>query len=182
MPLAVINFLDEHGRPIDPGYGRPGGGGNYPTQGPVYPGGYPTPGPIYPGGHPGGGPVYPPQYPSQGPVYPGGPVDPGYGHPGQPGHPTHPEYPVVPGVPDNSLPVPPGEIGQLPVPPPQYANKIVVAVYRPSQGWYCRTYEPGAGHPDQGLPGQPGHPSTGPVPGQPPRPDQGLPPMPQPRR
>jgi hypothetical protein len=35
------------GGPVDPGYGRPGGGG----------GNYPSTGPIYGGGHPGGGPM-----------------------------------------------------------------------------------------------------------------------------
>ena len=167
MPLAIINFLDQHGRPIDPGYGQGGGSPGYPSQG--LPGGspgYPSTGPIYGGGHPGGGPVYPPS----------APVDPGWGIPEG-------------ARPDNGQPAPPEVTPQ----PPQgeASGKIIVAVYTPNRGWNCRMYEPGH-HPDHGLPGGPQYPTTGPVPpgypsgqpipGQPPRPDQGLPPTAQPRR
>jgi hypothetical protein len=184
MPLAIINFLDQHGRPVDPGYGQ-GHPSNYPSTGPIYGGGYPSTGPVYPGGHPGGGPVYP-----------SAPVDPGWGIPEG-------------ARPDNGLPAPP-EVTPSP-PHGEHGNKIIVAVYRPNQGWTCRMYDPGV-HPDhglpgggnypsQGLPGQPGHPSTGqppnypsgqpvppgypttgPVPGQPPMAGQPLPPTAQPRR
>jgi len=37
MPLAIITFLNPDGSPVDPGYGQ-GGGGNYPSGGPVVPG------------------------------------------------------------------------------------------------------------------------------------------------
>jgi hypothetical protein len=81
--------------PIDPGFGRPGGGWS----------------PADPGyGHPGWGPVDP------GFGRPGGPVDPGYGHgsglhpshglPISPGHPGNkpPGRPILPPGPDNGLP------------------------------------------------------------------------------
>jgi hypothetical protein len=123
---------------------------------------------------PGGGGGYPGHLPSPqppgGPGYPGRPVDPCYGRPEggrYPGRPVDPDYGIPEGLrPDQGLPVPPSF---QPSPPPgELANKVIVAVYRPGQGWTCKSYEP-PGHPDQGLPGAP------------PRPDQGLPPTAQPR-
>jgi hypothetical protein len=68
--------------------------------------------------------------------------------------------------------VPPDQVNPPQPPSGDLANKIVVAVYRPGQGWSAKSYDP-ALHPDHGLPGGPQHPSGGPV--LPPRPDQGLP-------
>jgi hypothetical protein len=134
MPLAIIQFLDASGRPVDPGYGQGQPQPGYPTTGPIYGGGHPSTGPIYPGGYPGGGPVYP-----------SAPVDPGWGIPEG-------------ARPDNGLPAPP-EVTPSP-PHGEHGNKIIVAVYRPSQGWNCRMYEPGV-HPDHGLPSQPVYPGQG---------------------
>lgn len=148
---AVIIPLGEGGHPDQ---GLPGGGA-YPDQG--------LPGqPAYPDqGLPGGAGRPPhvgnrppgswdrPEYPSHGPVRPERPVDPGFGwgggeHPSQ--RPPRPGQPVAP---DQGLPpelgvddigpahpwVPPaGE--ELPPPPPDIADQIVVAVWRPDeQAW-----------------------------------------------
>ena len=78
---------------------------------------------------------------------PGGPVDPGFGQPGQPAHPDQglpggpPDHasgqPVPGGRPDNTLPGgPPDHASGQPTPPQP----------GPDQGL------PGQGHPDQGLP------------------------------
>ena len=124
--LAMITFLSGPDA-VDPGYGQPGYGGGYPSQGlPISPG-HPSqglPGGGYPSqGLPGGGhisllPVFPfdPTLPDQG--LPGSQPGPDQGLPSQPGRPTHPIQ-IVPGakfvvkwlacqglilVPDNSLP------------------------------------------------------------------------------
>jgi hypothetical protein len=79
------------------------------------------------------------------PVGGGGPVDPGYGHPGADGG----GKPIFhPGHPDHGLPSGPGHVS-----PP---------IWHP-------------GHPDHGLPSSPGHPANRPPGSYPGRPDQGLP-------
>jgi hypothetical protein len=150
--LAVINFIDRHGKPVDPGFGieeggsidnsLPGGGGRIDNslpgvEGPVDPSfGFPLP-PVLPGqGLP---PVH--GHPSPGPVPPTYPVDPSFGFPVFPTvwpkpplgiwPPPQPVYPSLPIYPtdsiDNSLPSHPGGPG------------------KPGGG------QPGG--PDQGLPG-----------------------------
>jgi hypothetical protein len=149
------------------GGGRPDQGFNpdYPNQG--LPGGGESPGQGLPGRPPGfwgGQRPGRPEYPSQGPVRPGRPVDPGFGwgggeHPSQrpprPGRPTDPGYGVDEGTgPNQGLPpelgppigpVDPWEppAGQeLPPPPEEIVDKIVVAVWRPNeQHWTVATAE-----------------------------------------
>ena len=103
----------------------------------------------------------PPDYPSQGPVRPGRPVDPGYGWEGRPPHVGNrppgswdrPEYPsqgpVRPGRPvDPGFGIPElGDLGpaqpwvppageELPPPPAEIADQVVVAVWKPDeQAW-----------------------------------------------
>lgn len=129
--LAMITFLDERGRPIDPGYGRPGfggGGGQYPDQGLPGGGGYPDQGLPGGGGYPdqglpggGGRPSHPiagggrppHTWPPQKPSFPPGPTDPEWGVDAG-GSPSHPIYIPVgpghelpggePGAPDQGLP------------------------------------------------------------------------------
>ena len=157
----------DHGLPAYPDQGLPGGeggegGGEYPDQG--------LPGrPPHVGNRPPGSGR--PPYPSTGPVRPGRPIDPGFGwgggeHPGnrppRPGRPTDPGYGVDAGDehPDQGLPpelgppigpvqpwVPPaGE--ELPPPPDEIADKVVVAVWRPNeQHWTVATAE--GPHPEQ---------------------------------
>ena len=157
------------GRPVDPGYGVDEGGGHYPDQG--LPGGgegegggeYPDQGlpgrPPYVSNRPPGSGR--PPYPSQGPVRPGRPVDPGFGwgggeHPGN--RPPRPERPVDPswGIeesgpnrPDQGLPpgpaqpwVPPsGE--ELPPPPEDIVDQVVLAIWNPgAQAWTVKTAPP----------------------------------------
>jgi len=122
-----------------PGYpdqGLPdGGNGYYPDQG--------LPGrPPHVGNRPPGS-WSPPEYPSTGPVRPGRPIDPGYGVGGE-----RPDQGFNPAYPDQGLPpelgppvgpahpwVPPaGE--ELPPPPEEIADQVVVAVWRPDeQAW-----------------------------------------------
>jgi hypothetical protein len=122
---------DQGFNPDYPSQGGPGGGES-PGQGlPGYPG---RPGhPIAPGGRPvdpgfgwGGG-----EHPSQRPPHGGRPVDPGYGVgeerpdqglPPELGPPIGPSHPWVP---------PSGE--ELPPPPEDIADKVVVAVWRPNE-------------------------------------------------
>lgn len=131
--LAYITPVDRQGRPVDPGYGVPGG--EYPDQG--LPGGewggeHPDQGlPGFPGspGHPGHLPARPGwggEHPGNRPPGSGGrPPRPGNRPPGsRPGRPTDPDYGVDEG----------GEAGQLPVWPLDPA------------------------HPDVGLPPIAGHP------------------------
>jgi hypothetical protein len=144
------------GRPVDPGWGV---GSEYPDQG------LPQPPHVWP--RPPGG---------------GLPVDPGWGV-GE-GHPDQgPVYPIDPAYPDNTLPPIPG-IDPPPVDPPPGtvwpplpdhalpeggAKKAIVLAAIECVGYRYVIVEIKAGHPDQGLPGQPGHP------------DQGLPPTAQPK-
>jgi hypothetical protein len=117
------------GRPPHVG-NRPPGSWNrpeYPSQGPVRPGR-----PVDPGYEWGGRPPRPgnrppgswdrPEHPSTGPVLPDGrPIDPGYGIDADLG----PAHPWVP---------PAGE--ELPPPPAEIADQIVVAVWKPEdQQW-----------------------------------------------
>ena len=156
---AVIIPLGEGGHPDQglpgggyyPDQGLPGGGnGNYPDQG--LPGRPPHVGNRPPGSRP--------EYPSQGPVRPGRPVDPDYGWEGRPPHvgnrppgSWNPEYPsqgpVRPGRPiDPGFGIPElGDLGpaqpwvppageELPPPPADIADQIVVAVWKPEeQAW-----------------------------------------------
>jgi hypothetical protein len=117
---AIITFLDSG--EVDPGYGQ-GGGGNYPTTGPIYGGGHPSQGlpgsGNYPShGLPGGGHI------SLLPVFPFDPTRPSNELPGNQPEAGN-ELPVRPGrkfvvkwlcgvgmilVPDNSLPSSGGSI------------------------------------------------------------------------
>jgi hypothetical protein len=132
-----------------------------------------------PGGRPphvGGGPIYHPGHPDHGlpssPGHPsnrppgswGGPVDPGFGQGGGSGgypiyHPGHPSHGLPSGGerPDNALPsgeeIPPEAI-QLPEPPPEYSDKVVVAVKRPDGEWQITAYDPDT-LPDNALPPAP---------------------------
>ena len=121
---AVIIPLGEGGHPDQ---GLPGGG-YYPDQG-LPPGspGYPDQGlpgrPPHVGNRPPGS-WNRPEYPSQGPVRPGRPIDPGFGIP-ELGGDLGPAHPWVP---------PAGE--ELPPPPADIADQLVVAVWRPDeQAW-----------------------------------------------
>jgi len=116
MPLAIITFLDGSGRPVDPGYGQ-GGGGNYPSTGPIYGGGHPG-NALPPAGSIGTLPVFPfdPTRPSN--ELPGDQPGMDNSLPGQGGRPSQPiqlhpglklvvKYMACHGfiaVPDNELP------------------------------------------------------------------------------
>ena len=126
---AVIIPLGEGQGPVDPGYGRPGGGGGgpHPDQGlPGGQGGHPSQ-PIYHPGHPDHGL---PPFPDQG--LPGG----SGGRPDQ-GLPPHPDNALPPGgqdIPDNELPMP--EV------PQEYEDNLVIAVKKPHETeWTVRSYE-----------------------------------------
>ena len=142
---AVIIPLGEGGHPDQ---GLPGGGyypdqglpgsPNYPDQG--LPGRPPHVGNRPPGSwdrpeYPSQGPVRPgrPEYPSQGPVRPGRPVDPGFGWGG--GERPDQGLPEVGDIGPAHPWVPPaGE--ELPPPPADIADQVVVAVWRPDeQAW-----------------------------------------------
>jgi hypothetical protein len=147
--FAFVIPLD--GTPVDPGYGRPGGG--HPDQGlPGY-------------GHPDQGlPGY--GHPDQG--------LPGYGHPDQGlpgggGHPGNRPPGSWGGRPDQGLPGQGGHPGNaLPVPPVKPAQPIVLP-----PGMWPPSLPPGANVPDNALPGgAPGHPSQPIV--IPPDPDLGI--------
>ena len=122
----------------------PGGQGGYPSQ------------PIYHPGHPDHGL---PPFPSQG--LPGG---------GQGGRPDQglPPFPSQ-GLPPGGEVIPPDVINPpLPEPPPEYADKVIVAVHKPGEEWQVKAYDPNA-RPDQGLPGSQPHPDQG-LPGAQPTP------------
>jgi len=136
-----VVMLQPIGGPVDPGYGV--GGGLRPDQGLPWQPGHPDQG-LPGGGHVGNRP------------------------PGS-----------FPGRPDNSLPGSPGHPDNRPPsgPPPQVSPGEVLVMIRDQAGvWHYAAIQPGSppprplppiaggGHPDQGLPGSPGHPSTGPVP------------------
>jgi hypothetical protein len=114
---AVIIPLGEHEGPVDPGFGRPGGGS---------------------GAHPGGGPIYHPGHPDHGlPSQPGHPGNrpPGSGRPPRPGQGGHPDQ----GLPEGE------EIqidNELPPVPPEYEDKTIVAIKRPNEDWVFRAYDP----------------------------------------
>jgi hypothetical protein len=121
----------DHGLPSAPGHPwLPGHIGGRPGVSP----------PIYHPGHPdhglppGGGHVSPPIY------HPG---HPDHGLPSAPGHPsTGPVYP--PGQPDQGLPpgTPVTINPPLPPPPGDLAQQIIIAVYKPGEGWKAQSYPP----------------------------------------
>ena len=121
-----------------------------------------------PGGRPphvGGGPIYHPGHPDHGlpsqPGHPGnrppgswgGPTDPGYGQGGRPHpgggpiyHPGHPDHGLPSGGHiDNALPE--GEeveiSNELPPVPPEYSDKVIVAIKRPDEPWKVMAYAEG---------------------------------------
>ena len=160
---AVIIPLGEG--PVDPGFGRPGGGwggGPRPDQGlPGGQGGHPSQ-PIYHPGHPDHGlPAFPDQglpgggqggRPDQGlPPFPSQGLPGGSG--GQPSHPIH-----IPGVPDQGLPegqpIPDNEL-PAPIVPPEYEDDLIIGVKQPgSTEWTFTAYDT-SNQPDQGLPPAP---------------------------
>jgi hypothetical protein len=120
MKLALIQILGEHDGPIDPGYGRPGGG----WGGPADPGFGNRPGGADPGY---GRPIFHPGHPDHG--LPSG------GHIGN-------QLPWAPGHPDAGLPVPPGVTPPAAV-PPDLANQIVVLWHLPGQvEWHGKVIDP----------------------------------------
>lgn len=155
--LAVISFIDQHGRPVDPGFGRPGGGG------PVDPGfGGGRPGDVDPDygmethPHPGHGLPHPPVRPGHDlppwgvTTWPPSPVDPSWGVDGDPSRPVRPDnslppfIPLGPDHPDNALPPfashkpptnpPPGTIWP-PLPPGAPEGKAAIIVWIVGVGW-----------------------------------------------
>jgi hypothetical protein len=124
------------------------------------PGGWPghVAPPIYHPGHPSHGLPSVPGHPANRPPGSwGGPTDPGYGRPiYHPGHPDH-GLPSVPGHPGNVLP--PGEDvdieNDLPPIPPEYADKVIVAIKRPNvTEWTVKAYDVNSGI-DNSLPPAP---------------------------
>ena len=112
--LAVINFIDRHGRPVDPGFGNEEGGrpdNSLPDGDGITDPGYGHPIFVRPG-H--GLPLPPRTWP---PSFPPKPTDPEWGVGGSGGG-TLPIF--LPARPDNSLPGLPPVAGHLPVenPPP----------------------------------------------------------------
>jgi hypothetical protein len=126
--IGDLFLLEEVSMPVDPGYGRPGGGPR-PDQGL----------PWAPARPDHGLPGFPP-YVSGGPIYPGGHPD--HGLPGAPGHPgnalpippVRPSPPIVlpPGIWPPTLP--PGVDNTLPVPPPGTVAPPIVIPPDPSIG------------------------------------------------
>jgi hypothetical protein len=140
------------GGPVDPGYGRPGWSPVDPGYG--RPGGpHISTGPIYGGGHPSGQPVYP-----------GGPTDPGYGRPGW--SPTDPGYgrpgwspvdpgwgvgggggstlPVLPPISAPPRPWDPPAGSEIPDPPADIADEVVIAVWNPQSATWSVATAPAA--------------------------------------
>ena len=119
---------------LHPDQGLPGGG-EYPDQGLPGRPPYPSQGPVRPGGRP--------PHPSH-PIAPGGrPVDPDYGwgseRPDQGFNPAYPDQGLPPELgppvgPTHPWVPPAGE--ELPPPPEDIADQVVVAVWRPDeQAW-----------------------------------------------
>jgi len=151
---------------------------------PGLPGGPEVSPPIYHPGHPDHGlPSRPPHVGNRPPGSgPGRPIDPGFGwgggeHPGNRppgswgGRPVDPDWGLEEGSPDGGLPptepgvpaqpwVPPS--GQeIPPPPDEIINEVVVAIWNPAtQAWVVKTKPPL--HPDQGLPRPPQPPTAQP--------------------
>ena len=116
-------------------------------------------------GHVGGGPIYHPGHPDHGLPSHGRPVDPGYGQGGRPHPGGKPIY--HPGHPDHGLPsgghmsnaLPEGEdveiSNELPPVPPEYADKVIVAIKRPNvTEWTVKAYDVDSGI-DNSLPPAP---------------------------
>ena len=108
----------------------PGGRPPHVGGGPIYHPGHPSHGlPSQP--HPGGGPIYHPGHPD-------------HGLPSQPGHPGN-RPPGSGSRPDNALPD--GEeveiSNELPPVPPEYSDKVIVAIKRPDEPWKVMAYAEG---------------------------------------
>ena len=89
--------------------------------------------------------------------YPGSPSHPIAGQPGSPSqpiyHPGHPDH-GLPAFPSHPIELPPGgtpiDPGELPPGPPEgHEDEVVVAIYRPGQGWTGAAFDIA---PDQGQP------------------------------
>ena len=125
---------------LHPDQGLPGNG-NYPDQGLPGGGRPPRPAhPIAPGGRPidpgyewGGG-----EHPSQRPPRPERPVDPSWGI--EESGPAHPDQGLPPGPAQPWVP-PSGE--ELPPPPEDIVDQVVLAIWNPSQqAWTVKTAPP----------------------------------------
>lgn len=196
--LAVISFIDQHGNPVDPGFGGgiPGGvdpgfgvgSGLHPSHGLPSAPGHPSNRPpgSYPGrpdnslpggGHvsnrpPGSRPGRPdnslPWNPNVG-VWPPDETDPDWGV--DVGYPSHPIYvPIDPARPDNSLP-PIADHKPLPNPPPGTIWPPLPGNPPPGKAALL-VWLVGVGWRYFVVDIQPGHPSQQPIPGTPPRPGQ----------
>jgi hypothetical protein len=136
---------------LHPDQGLPGGG-YYPDQGLPGGGEYPDQGlpgsPAYPDqGLPGRPPYVSnrppgswgrPEYPSHGPVRPGRPVDPSWGI--EEGGPARPDQGLPPGPAHPWVP-PAGE--ELPPPPADIADQVVLQIWNPNtQTWTVKTAPP----------------------------------------
>jgi hypothetical protein len=133
----------------------PGGPGGAP---PGYWGGSnPHPGQDLPGAQPGIDNSLPGQQPGVDNSLPGGrPPRPSQGLPPSGGTPTQPIY--NPAQPSHPIHLPEGGTPLPGLPPPAgHENEVVVAVYKPGQGWTAKSYPV---QPDQGQP-QPGQLPTG---------------------
>ena len=137
---AVIIPLGEGQGPVDPGFGRPGGGGGGPRPDQGLPGGQ--------GGHP-SQPIYHPGHPDHGlPPFP----DQGLPGQGQGGRPDQglPPFPSQ-GLPEGGTDIPSNEL-PMPEPPQEYENDLIVAVKKPNETeWTVKAYDPSL-YPDQGGP------------------------------
>jgi len=104
--FARITPVDAEGRPVDPGYGIPGGGGGRPDQGlPI----------VRSPGHP---IVLPPAPPD---------AHPDHDLPPLAGLPSHPIY--IPGTPEHPIVVPPGTVWP-PLPPESgVAGRVWILIY-----------------------------------------------------
>jgi hypothetical protein len=133
-PILVLGYPVEHG-PVDPGYGRPGGGGGHPDQG------LPGRPPHVDNGHPwlGGGHIdnslpVPPLPPTLNPP---------------PAQVWPPVAPVFPATPEHPIAAPPGSIWP-PLPPLGASGEtLLVLVYITGLGWRWTVIDPSlsAGHP-----------------------------------
>jgi hypothetical protein len=155
LPPSGVGVWPSPGHPSHPIVLPPGsisGTPDHPIYTPPMPPGHPSHPIVLPPNSVGGTPEHPIYYPPVSgsppgiwggpPAYPSHPIAPGGRPPGIWGGP--------PAYPDQGLPVPPEAI-QPPLPdvPPEYADKMVVAVKKPDQPWEVTAYDV---YPDQGLP------------------------------